>query len=505
MKILVIQLARFGDILQTEPTLIALKEKFPEGQIHLLVRAKYLEAAVFCTADKVISMDTADILSPLLGFGNFPEWNSDLHGSISRVTEFSDSLLREEYDQIINLSFSPSSSYLSYAITAKTSSVVKGYSRHSDGYLSIPDDASAYFYAQVGIKKYNRIHITDLFATVAEVQLTQKIWEQHVLPVKRKKSVVVHIGASSQKKTLTKEKWNSVLNCLASRAEESGLTEVILIGSKDEVSTAQYLTENRPGSFVKSFVGQTSIEQTISLMHQAGLLVGCDSAPMHMAALVNLPTLCLSRPNVNFWETGPKSVGSRIWFADSEEDFPAEWIASECVAILNNGPSLHAQYSVNSNREIVSFHNGPASDLRVHDSKFASELLAGLYLEGEFPEVRDALTITALENAMEIIEMVEQQLERIGSAHFDPVHSKIIEKGDELLRLVGHFVPELMILITWYETEKIRMAPGSVETVKVETTRIVEQLKNIVKLLLMTSGKSEEPTKQNTMRSEYGT
>ena len=45
MRILVLQLARFGDIFQTWPTLKALRRQHPESEIHFLVRSRFSEAA----------------------------------------------------------------------------------------------------------------------------------------------------------------------------------------------------------------------------------------------------------------------------------------------------------------------------------------------------------------------------------------------------------------------------------------------------------------------------
>lgn len=44
MKILVLQLARFGDIYLTWPALRALRRRYPDASIHLLVRERFVAA-----------------------------------------------------------------------------------------------------------------------------------------------------------------------------------------------------------------------------------------------------------------------------------------------------------------------------------------------------------------------------------------------------------------------------------------------------------------------------
>jgi ADP-heptose:LPS heptosyltransferase len=67
MKILVIQLARFGDIYTTWPVLRAIKRENPQGELHVLVRKKFKKALVGLeSVDKTQLLDTQNILEPVL-------------------------------------------------------------------------------------------------------------------------------------------------------------------------------------------------------------------------------------------------------------------------------------------------------------------------------------------------------------------------------------------------------------------------------------------------------
>ena len=146
MKILVLQLARLGDIFQTWPTLHALKRQGAE--IHVLVRPRFRAAAEGCDAIQTIhEFETDSILSPILN-----DSRRGLQPSLEAVDSLMHKLDGEKYDRILNLSFSPLSSWITFDLEMRAfqrgkAMAVAGYTRHIDGALAIPDDASAFFFA----------------------------------------------------------------------------------------------------------------------------------------------------------------------------------------------------------------------------------------------------------------------------------------------------------------------------------------------------------------------
>src|SRR4051794_20777995 len=99
MKILVLQLARFGDIYLTWPTLRALHRIHPEAEVHLLTREKFAGATVGLANIVAHTLPTAQIL----GRGQ-----EAMENHLNSWLE----TLSNDWDLIINLSFSPFSSYL---------------------------------------------------------------------------------------------------------------------------------------------------------------------------------------------------------------------------------------------------------------------------------------------------------------------------------------------------------------------------------------------------------
>jgi hypothetical protein len=178
----------------TWPVLRALKRIHPDCELHLLTRSKF-EAATegLKCVDRHLQLPTTSILEPMIR----PVLDIDV--SVERLGRFIDELKAEEYDWVINFTFSPVSSYLTHAISGPNTRVT-GYTRHSDGFLSIPDEVSAYFYAQVGVNSFNRVHLTDIFVSMLGYEYADADWDPPQVDGRDfglpEKFILVHIGAS---------------------------------------------------------------------------------------------------------------------------------------------------------------------------------------------------------------------------------------------------------------------------------------------------------------------
>lgn len=224
MKILCLQLARLGDILNTRPVLNAILRKFPHAQVDLLVRERYSPATL--GIDPRVKIKIFPSASFLAGIAN-----DDVSSSLKEINDFTSSLLSEEYDTIINWSFSNLSSYVvsvfeSVNESAARSIDVRGYSRFPDKSLKICDPVSGYFFAQVGIGRSNRVHLIDLFAGVAGVDLHPTDWCQ-MQERSTRHGVVIHVGASQEHKRVSATQFRLIIRRLLDETNH----DVTLIGS----------------------------------------------------------------------------------------------------------------------------------------------------------------------------------------------------------------------------------------------------------------------------------
>lgn len=462
MKILVLQLARLGDIYMTWPVMRALKRLHPSAELHFLTRPRF-EAAVqgLSAIDKHWVLPSSEILAPLI------QDQPDTESSLQKMDQFVGTLNEEKFDWIINFTFSPFSSYLTHALSGPKTRV-NGYTRFNDGSLRFADELSAYFYAQVGIGKPNRVHVSDLFAAMIDIEYVPEDWgdpeviaSPHVLP---DNYLAVHIGASEQHKALSAGKWTEFLAKMGSLKSDYSF---VLIGAESEKAIAGKITSGLPSHTVIDLVGKTKMPELFDIIRNAEMLIGCDSAPIHIASLTDTPTFNISLGRVNFWETGPKSSLAFIHQAADDESIQASLVAQQVYKLLSG--SLPSGLIARS---------GGLASYELQESSGASfqwRLVQALYLGAAYPLaeqmniVQGAMKLNDINNfAMEQLALVAKN----GVAAVAP----FLARAEEVIESISRLVPELSPLISWYHAEKIRIGPGSVEEVCAATLSVHERL-----------------------------
>lgn len=469
MKILILQLARLGDIYQTWPVLRALKRQHQGSEIHVVTRSKFAPALmsehVSGLVDRHWLLETKDILSPLI------DEKPAIDEALEKLSTFCTSLKDECFDLVVNLSFSAFSSYLAKQVEAPLSKF-HGYTRFDDGYLSIPDDASAYFYAQVGVGRSNRIHITDLFAQVAGVDLTESDWFFLERPNLEKgdEFIVLHIGASTLNKTLSWSKWLQVVKGLHA---SPWVGTVVLIGSMEEVEIANQIVSVFGDRKPVNLVGQTSLSDLFQIVSEATLLIGGDSAPVQMASLASTPVLNISFPSVCFWETGPRSKGSRILPIAAEEAISAEEIVTEALALVfkkpTHGPVIR-----------VLGPTIPYVETRPQSGAFEWDLVCAMYLSEEFPAPADDLFLLAMKRLSDVNQLALEQIGSLKKNFSNKMASAILTRVDELMTQISNMVPAADILVRWFRTERLRIGPMPIDNLVFATETLHRSFAHVI-------------------------
>ncbi|MCM2281822.1 MAG: glycosyltransferase family 9 protein [Bdellovibrionaceae bacterium] len=480
MKTLVLQLARLGDIYQTWPVLRAIRRGQAAGdELHVLVRSRFRDATEGLDAiDRVWTLDTKEILAPLVSD------HPDAGDALDKIKAFVEQLSAQGFERIINLSFSPFSSRLVYAL-AEAGVEVRGYTRHEDGFLQIPDDASAYFFAQVGPDRVNRVHVTELFAQVAGVELVDEDWTRpahfELQPVletdlftalnSARRPVLVHLGASQSDKVYGTHKWLQVISGFLERID----APVVLIGSADERELAKAVRASASGREAIDLVGRTRLRDVFALMSRAQLAIGGDSAPVHIAALTGTPFLNLSFRTVSFWETGPKSPGSRILAFETADDLPSDLVIQEAVAMLNGVGGDARAIHVTSRLE-------PLSAPREIATSVGWEWLQAIYMGQPFPGPDSELCVQGLFRLSEANALALEQLAILERRSGDRVALSILDRFDEIIEAIARMVPTLGILVRWFQTERVRLGPMADQELLTRTIALHRRLGEILAL-----------------------
>ncbi len=478
MKILILQLARLGDIYMTWPVLQGLRRTYPTAEIHILTRPRFESALEGLQAvDRHWSLPSSHILTPLI------QAEPDLEASLSHMDEFVTTLKSEQFDRIINFTFSPFSSYLTHALSG-ANTVVNGYTRNADGSLCFADDVSAYFYAQVGLDKPNRVHVADILASMVDVQYMEEDWGistyQEASVTLPERYMVLHVGASDPQKALSPDAWVRALKVTSQRYAH---LPVVLIGSAAEAPLALQIESQVPDMTFVNLAGRTQVSELPAIIKKAEVLVGCDSAPIHIASLTDTPTLNVSVGPVNFWETGPKASLSFIYRRESE----AEVVAEDLGAVL--GDLLDGQV-----REGLIVRTGGLVSYAREEApaeSFQWQLVEALYMGGSFP-IADRMEI--LQGAMKLNDINTFAMEQLalipelGVAKVAP----FLDSAEEVINNISRMVPELSPLVSWYHAERIRIAPGSLEEIRTATLNVHERFKRYLHVYIPHEALKEE-------------
>lgn len=497
MKILVLQLARLGDIFQTWPTLHALSRQGAE--VHVLVRPRFSAAAAECDGiAKIHHFETEQILSRTLESAE-----TGIGESIEVIDQLLSKLDGENYDRIINLSFSPLSSWLTFDLEMRAFArgktvAVAGYTRHADGTLAIPDDASAYFFAQVGYRAQmgateaiNRLSLPRLFATIAGVDPIESDWrgptaKAHGLSVKvPDRFVAIHVGASDEAKTLGADHWGEVASQIARRTD----TSVVLLGSKEESEkSADILRSIDSSCRVVSLVGKTKVSDLFDILARAELLIAGDSALLQIASLVGTKALNLSSRTVSHWETGPASAQSRVLLYGGAA--PAtEVIVREAFDMIEVGTKNSKTGKSVADRTVA----GPLEDITKLTgdgyADFMWQLIAAIYLGNPVPQAGDAKLQSAILQWCEVQNIENFQLVSLKEGRGDAKQiAAILDRIDEVTRLLVQAEPRLSPIERWWSTEKIRCGPQPQDVLVDRFLTINAQLESILLSLRETEG-----------------
>lgn len=488
MKILVLQLARLGDVFQTWPTLRSLSRAGCE--VHLLVRPRFKAAAKGLSAvHQIHEFKTDDVLGPVLTQGK-----PGLVGSMAALDQLLATLDAHKFDRIINLSFSPLSSWITYDLEMRSflrgqAVMSVGYTRHADGSLAIPDDASAYFFAQVGSRSsafpgetLNRIPLPRLFSTIASAavpsaELKTEDWqgpEKEVrLPealIPRGSFVAIHIGASTAEKTLDAASWAEIIQ----RLHATTGTDFVLLGSAEERTKSEeiyrrVLESGASGGIsarhIANAVGCTTVEELFPILKRASILIAGDSALIHVASLVGTKVLNLSSRSVSHWETGPLSSGSRIVVYGGAAP-TADTVVQEAVAMLSGESKTAADRIVAGPLEEISYVTRDAH------SDFLWSFVSGLYMGTEFAVPNDKKFAQAVEQWLEVSDVEQSQLDALATifARVEDYEGKresaktiasVLDRVADVGNLIVDAEPRLAPLARWLSTEKSRLGPQS--------------------------------------------
>lgn len=296
--LVVLQLTRAGDLLQTYQALEAVRQDKASLKITLVARKHYANTLKFMleeVCDQIITIDTPKLFS-----GNLSQ-------AKQQVSELIKNVCKIPVDALVNLSYCKPSRYLTGLIPAKHK---LGPWIGSDNQEVITDRWSQLLYATVTQGPLNPFHLVDLFKLILGTKL--KSTQQPATETPRKKWIVVHPFASTSRKRWKVHKWGEILYKVSRDFPDHN---IFVVGSPGEVDSANELFD---GALIKTrknivnLVGQTSLHDVFERLKVTQLFIGHDSMIGHLASIAKTRSLTLSLGSVRPWETTPYGANNIV-------------------------------------------------------------------------------------------------------------------------------------------------------------------------------------------------
>lgn len=288
-NILIMKFGALGDIILSTPSISAIREQFPSSKITILVGEEHS----FLLSSNPSVYNTIELPKAFLKNWSFREFAK----LIKRIQ-------RESYDLVIDFQNNKKSHLLGFFSRIP---VRLGYHRKFGGLLthSIDDDAKHlapvehqyYLLKELGIRCTEKRYLTlqENFSKKNHIQLPNPI-------------VGINLTTSPRWKT---KHWDSNNICMMVKKLLIRGYDVVLTGAEDYMHNLSSVS-NIDTKRVVNLVGRTCLTQLISTIAQCCLYISPDSAPLHIAAALDIPIIGLFGPTDPKRHAPPYKVGAMM-------------------------------------------------------------------------------------------------------------------------------------------------------------------------------------------------
>jgi ADP-heptose:LPS heptosyltransferase len=314
-QVLIINVTRMGDLIQTGPLLSRLREEWPDVAIDLVVDRSFASTAALLTGFReVISCDFTRLLD------DCRTQSKSLVTLMSEMTAWAAPLRATGYDRIVNLTFNRQTGLLASYIGAPD---LRGITAGPDGGPIVQNPWLSYFTDLHRHRRFNRFNLVDLYAmggsgpgSFSPLSVTVPAdggaWAEGFLRSPDRAIhhwIAVQVGASDVMKAWRPEYFGRTMARL-SRHPGVGF---VVIGTAAEAEAIELAKEAYRASGgaapILDASGRTTLNQLVGLLSFCQLLLTNDTGPMHLAVGVGTSVIDLSVGHVDHNETGPYGPG----------------------------------------------------------------------------------------------------------------------------------------------------------------------------------------------------
>ncbi len=314
-QVLIINVTRMGDLIQTGPLLSRLREESPDVAIDLVVDRSFAPTASLLTGLRhVISYDFARLLD------DCRTQSKSLVMLMSEMTAWAAPLRATGYDRIVNLTFNRQTGLLASYIGAPD---VRGITAGPDGGPIVENPWLSYFTDLHRHRRFNRFNLVDLYAMGGSgpgafsplsvtVPADGRAWADGFLRSPDRTIhhwIAVQVGASDVIKAWRPEYFGRTMARL-SRHPGVGFVLIGTVAEAEAIELAKQTYQADGGvAPILDASGRTTLNQLVGLLSRCQLLLTNDTGPMHLAVGVGTSVIDLSVGHVDHNETGPYGPG----------------------------------------------------------------------------------------------------------------------------------------------------------------------------------------------------
>ena len=281
MKILLLQLKRIGDLILTTPAITALRERFPDAELTI-----------------VISSECADLVPAISGADRILMARRNLSDLAAFLT-----IAGKKFDYCIDFTRNDRSAFLTFLSKARKRIVSYRVRDQSKRRARLYTDF-------VGVRMRD-LHTIDYNLSLLEplgirsvsfplhLQLPQSAHEKADALRRNwnvsKPYIVLHPGSARREKLWDAGRWARVIERFG---RDNDLDLILTSGASKHEQTHIAAIKNE--TKIIDLSGKTDLLTLAALISQARLLVTVDSAPMHLAATTRTPQVILFGPTNPF-------------------------------------------------------------------------------------------------------------------------------------------------------------------------------------------------------------
>jgi ADP-heptose:LPS heptosyltransferase len=295
-RILVMQLARLGDLVQTWPLLHDLRQTYPQARLGLLMDESWRHLARFGPP-----LDELHTLAPEKTARLACRRPDAAYQALSRLVA---DLQSRNFDVVYNLNFSRLSLLAAHLIKAP----VNGYRPAAGGREFWREPWLAFIYGLVHARVFNRVHLSDVFRHLALPAEMTPVPPAPPPSLPREPIIALQLATRHPKRTWPLPFFARLAYVLIQRLG----VRLWLLGSAGERPLGERLLRSLPPRFrerLDNLQGRTGLGELAERLQAADLLISGDTGTLHLAAALGTRVAAIFLGPALCFETGPYGFG----------------------------------------------------------------------------------------------------------------------------------------------------------------------------------------------------